>query len=84
MKDDNRIVNLRVVDRAGNQSNRRKVSKGNTSGYLGVTWDKGVNKYRAMITVNGKQYYLGLYDDPEEAHQVYLKHKRKLHSTCTI
>ena len=44
----------------------RKKSK-----YRGVSWDKGLRKWRARICVNGKRISLGLYDDEVEAAKVY-------------
>ena len=44
----------------------RKKSK-----YRGVSWDKGLRKWRARICVNGKRISLGLYDDEIEAAKVY-------------
>jgi len=45
---------------------------------------KRKGKYQAQIKVNGKQNGLGLYNTAEEAHQVYIEAKRRLHTTCTI
>ena len=62
---DNRISNLRAVTRSENARNKRKLIK-KTSGSFGVA---GVNfenyreKYKAIITVDGKQKTLGRYDD---------------------
>lgn len=64
---DNRKENLRVVTRSGNQLHCRKKST-NTSGYVGVTWEKYRKKWQAGIgyTVNGKRKYrfLGYFDSP--------------------
>ncbi|PWU66566.1 AP2 domain-containing protein [Gracilibacillus dipsosauri] len=46
--------------------NKRK-SKRNTSGVTGVTWHKNKNKWQAQIRINGKNIYLGLYEDKEDA-----------------
>lgn len=37
----------------------------------GASLLKGSCKYRATISIDNKNVYLGLYDTPEEAHQVY-------------
>lgn len=79
---DNRFANLRDVSDMGNKQNIRKAKKGNLSGFLGVAPNK--KRWLAKITVNREQICLGTYDTPEEAHQVYLEAKRRLHSTCTI
>lgn len=36
-------------------------------------------KYRAMIKLSKKIIHLGLFDDPDKAHKVYLQAKAKLH-----
>ncbi len=41
------------------------------SGYRGVSEDKRINKWRAYITVNDRQKWLGLHDDAEEAARAY-------------
>lgn len=43
----------------------KKVPTGNTTGYKGVYWIRG--KYVAKIVFQKKAYYLGIYDDIEEA-----------------
>jgi hypothetical protein len=76
MKTDNRIENLRDTDK--NDWNRDKHSN-NTSGYPGVSWYKRSKKWRAKITVSGKQMHLGLFDTPEAANAAYMAAKEKLH-----
>lgn len=63
---DNRIENLREVTNQENHKNRKKPSD-NTSGVVGVTWDKGSKKWRADIKVDCKNKYLGMFDDFDEA-----------------
>lgn len=48
-------------------------TKRNASGYLGVSYDKRVKKYRASITIDGKYHSLGYYDTPEKASEAYEK-----------
>lgn len=69
---DNRIENLRVCTSAENNRNRR-ISRNNTSGFLGVSYDKKANKWRAQIEVNGVNKRLGVFDTPEEAYIVYCR-----------
>ena len=52
---------------------RRRKTKRNTSGYLGVSYNKRAKKYRASITIDGKYHSLGYYDTPEEASEAYEK-----------
>ena len=49
------------------------IYKRNASGYLGVSYDKRVKKYRASITIDGKFHSLGYYDTPEKASEAYEK-----------
>jgi len=60
-RNDNRIGNLREVTPSGNQRNQR-VPKNNTSGVIGVTWNKFYGKWTSAITTNHKLKYLGSYD----------------------
>lgn len=83
-KRDNRLANLREVDRSTNLENQRKPRFENTSsGFLGVTLRKK-RRYVARIQVHGKNIYLGVFDSGIEAHAAYLVAKRKLHDGCTI
>jgi hypothetical protein len=84
IKTDNRIANLRSVTQSVNMQNLRTANCRNSTGYLGVSWDRKRGKYRAIIGVNGKNLTLGWFDEPEVAHQAYLDAKRKLHPGCTI
>jgi hypothetical protein len=79
---DNRICNLREVDRHANMQNEHKARLNNKSGYLGVC-PNGSN-WRAEIRVDGKKINLGTYKTPEEAHQVYVTAKRKFHEGATL
>jgi len=64
IKDDNRIENLRVVDRSANMQNA-PIRKDNKSGCHGVSHCLG--KWRARIVVNKKEIYLGSYVTKSEA-----------------
>lgn len=63
---DNRKENLRLATMQQNAMNR-SVQPNNTSGVPGVSWRKDRNKWRAFITINGKQKALGLYENKEDA-----------------
>ena len=63
---DNRIKNLRDVTNAENHRNQTLRST-NTSGYIGVSFYKGKNKYAAELIINGVKKWLGYYDTVEEA-----------------
>lgn len=81
---DNRIENLRSGSFASNNQNRLKPQRNNTSGFLGVGWNKQNKRWKAQITVDNQTKHLGHYDTPEEAHEAYLAAKRKYHKGCTI
>lgn len=59
---DNRKSNLRLCTNKENQRNKSIMSN-NTSGVVGVYFDKKSNKWRPNIMVDRKQLYLGRYDD---------------------
>ncbi|WP_054635160.1 HNH endonuclease [Thalassobacillus sp. C254] len=64
--------NLRYLTKAANMLNRPK-QKSNTSGYVGVSWNKVMNKWEASIRVEGKTKKLGFYENAKEARLVYLE-----------
>lgn len=80
----NRFLNLRDATDRVNSENQRNPGARNSSGLLGVSWDKVRNKWTSHIQYGGKQKNLGRFDDKESAHEAYLKAKRTLHEGCTI
>jgi len=74
----NRIANLREATFEENRQNLGKVAS-NTSGYIGVTYNKACRKWQASIGCAGKKFYLGLFALPEHAHAAYVAAKAKLH-----
>jgi hypothetical protein len=63
---DNRISNLRLVDKSTNARNLPKL-RSNTSGQTGVYWNCRSNKWSAMIRVNRKLLALGYFADKQDA-----------------
>lgn len=63
---DNRKKNLRFVSRATNNMNRFN-SKYNSSGFIGVSFHKALNKWRAYSSVNNKQIHLGYFENKLDA-----------------
>ena len=63
---DNRISNLRIVSHRVNSANKGSWSK---TGFAGVY--KVGKKFQALININGKTKYLGIFDTPEEAHEKF-------------
>lgn len=60
---DNRRANLRFATSAENAQNRRGSNRGARSRYRGVTWSKKSQKWAAGAMLEGKQHWLGVFDD---------------------
>ena len=69
---DNRKQNLRICNRCDNQKNM----KGH-NGYPGVSFEKGVNKWRVRIRHNGKNLHVGVYNTEEEAIEARIRAEEK-------
>ena len=65
-RSDNRIENLRPCSDAENKHNTT-MKQNNTSGVKGVTWNKKMGKWVAMIQAFGRKKYLGAYESLDEA-----------------
>ena len=63
---DNRISNLRDVNSTQNKQNTKLYSS-NTSGVIGVFYNKSSRKWRARITVNKKVIEVGSFEKLEDA-----------------
>ena len=74
----NRKSNLRTCTTAENSRNC-KLSKNNTSGYKGVSWDKAKRKWAADIMRNYKYIHLGYFEDKEDAADAYNEAALKYH-----
>ena len=64
--------NLRICSHAQNMRNQ-KLSKRNTSGYKGVSYDRARRKWAANITAFRRCHHLGRFADPIEAALAYDK-----------
>lgn len=62
----NRPSNLRDVQHCENMRNV-KMHKDNSTGFIGVSFSKSINKYEARIHVNGRPLVIGYFDTPEAA-----------------
>jgi hypothetical protein len=71
-RSDNRLINLRYATSSENRFNSRTSTK-NTSQYTGVCFDIAHNKWKAYITVNGKNHHK-LFKEKEDA----VKHRQFL------
>lgn len=76
-KTDNRITNIREANASENGQNR-KPNKNNKTGIKGVT--RHNKKFRAEINHQGENFYLGVFDNPEDAAKAYAKAAKKLHT----
>ncbi len=69
---DNRRINLRLVTNQQNQFNR-KLSKSNTSGFKGVSFQPqhSTKPWRAFINIGKKKKHIGYFSTPIEAGEAY-------------
>ena len=67
---DNRISNLRENTSSGNNHNKSK-TKNASSKYFGVYYSKRDDKWLASITLNNKQYHIGLFKYEIQAAKAY-------------
>ena len=73
--------NMRIATNEQNTRNRR-ANKNSTSKYKGVSrsvWPSGTHKWKAKITINGKQINIGFFDEEIEAAKAYDKMAIELH-----
>jgi hypothetical protein len=84
VRNNNAYENLRCATRSENNQNQRRPRSDNKSGYLGVYWSKHMNKWASSLTVNGKKYDLGYFEDVKLASEAYLIAKKKYHPMSMI
>ena len=82
-KTNNAIENLREASTSENAQNLCR-TRPSRSGLLGVSWVTAVGKWRASIKKDDKLIFLGDRKTPEEAHQLYLDAKARLHTFCPV
>jgi len=66
-KSNNKINNLRLATKSQNGANRVNLPSNNTSGAIGVCWDKKPKMWKALIMINGKAKHLGYFINKEDA-----------------
>lgn len=74
---DNRRSNLRTASRSQNCHNAGKKNNGSKT-LAGVQWRKDRNVWRSYICIQGKDIYLGAFDNEEDAHNIYINAKEQL------
>ena len=65
---DNRVENLEITTQREN-TNKKHINS--SSKYVGVFWNKNINRWDSRINIKGKLYYLGKYKTEYEAHLAY-------------
>lgn len=65
----NKIDNLRLATVQENSYNK-PIYKNNKSGVKGVYWKTSISKWRAKIKADGKEIFLGYFDDLDKAKYV--------------
>lgn len=67
----NACDNLRLATQSQNNLNQKGAKHNSKSGYKGVYWHKGAQKWAAEVVYDHKKYYLGLFEDVKEAGKTY-------------
>jgi hypothetical protein len=75
---DNRIENLRQVDKCSN-SRHQKLPINNTSGFFGVSWHADMGKWVSKICVNSKKVHAGYHTNIKDAVLAYNEKCNELH-----
>jgi hypothetical protein len=66
IRSDNKLSNLRSVTQKENSCNSKK-PENNTSGYIGVSWNKRDQRWASYITINKKRKSLGNFVNIDDA-----------------
>ena len=74
----NKIENLRLANHSENMRNA-KTRIDNKSGVKGISWCKSKNKWKVQLWFNGKQNYIGRFDNIEFAKEVVKQVRTKNH-----
>jgi len=81
IRNDNRLINLRLANQSQNKCNVRayKCNKTGVKGVYMVTLSSGKQRYRSMIFHNNTKFTLGTFDSIEEASAAYAAAAERLH-----
>jgi hypothetical protein len=74
---DNRKNNLRIASPKENMMNR-KANINSTSQYIGVSFDKTRNKWKANITIDNKLKFLGRFESEQDAAKARDEYTKKI------
>lgn len=81
---DNRFANLRDVPHRMNIENQGQKPRTSASGLIGAHWSARHKLFESKIKSRGMAVHLGWFKTAQEAHQVYVAAKRRLHEGCTL
>lgn len=77
VKNDNRLLNLRLATVSENSQNIWSARKNSSHGFLGVS--KYKDKWQARIMTAGVRTFIGWYSTAEQAHAAYITAKSEQH-----
>lgn len=73
-----------LAGRAAQTNPSRRIQRNNSTGFKGVSFHRGHNRYRAQINIGGKQRFIGEYMTPEEAAHAYNKASIQFHGDLAV
>lgn len=71
---------LRPVTNKQNQENRAGATRVSTSGLRGVSWDKARSKWAAEVIHGGRKYFVGRFNDVNEASAAAIAKRKELYT----
>lgn len=72
----NNLSNIQLTTNGENTRKQRKRLNA-TSNFVGVSFCKSSNKWRAQIQINKKKKYIGIYNSQDEAFNAYTSYKNE-------
>jgi hypothetical protein len=78
VRTDNRINNIRLATRSENEMNT-KMRSDNSSGVKGVSWYASRGRWVAEIRLQGKNIWLGQFEELKDAENAIRKARPKIH-----
>jgi len=74
----NNLSNLRMVNPSGNHLGFRRNGKGSSSQFRGVSWNENARKWLVRANLHGKDYYIGIFQNEDEAAKAWNKKATEL------